>query len=114
MSTLPEGWGVEPEDPSVGIFGDDYYHDDCPVYAAFWKAGVNICDIMPGFTEPGHAVVQMTLLSERYEGDDGNRVRVLTFRWRCIFCGATTIVTDSDYDPTDEYIAQMEAEYHDV
>ena len=27
---LPEGWSYEPEDRSVGIFGDAFVHEDCP------------------------------------------------------------------------------------
>jgi hypothetical protein len=27
---LPEGWSFEPEDRSVGIFGDAFVHEDCP------------------------------------------------------------------------------------
>lgn len=27
---LPAGWSFEPEDRSVGIFGDAFVHEDCP------------------------------------------------------------------------------------
>ncbi len=27
---VPAGWAVEPEDRSVGIFGDFIWHDSCP------------------------------------------------------------------------------------
>lgn len=26
---LPQGWSYEPGDPSVGIFGDAFIHEDC-------------------------------------------------------------------------------------
>ena len=26
----PAGWSYEPSDPSVGIFGEAFYHEDCP------------------------------------------------------------------------------------
>ena len=26
----PKGWSYEPADPSVGIFGEAFYHEDCP------------------------------------------------------------------------------------
>lgn len=29
-SLIPEGWGHEGPDESVGIFGDTFWHDACP------------------------------------------------------------------------------------
>jgi hypothetical protein len=29
VNGLPEGWTYEPADPSVGIFGEAFYHEDC-------------------------------------------------------------------------------------
>jgi hypothetical protein len=30
MSVIPEGWSVDPEDTSVGIFGNTGVHEACP------------------------------------------------------------------------------------
>lgn len=29
--TMPAGWAHEGPDPSVGLFGDHVYHEDCPL-----------------------------------------------------------------------------------
>lgn len=29
VNGLPEGWSFEPSDPSVGIFGEAFYHEAC-------------------------------------------------------------------------------------
>lgn len=30
VSSFPKGWGYEGPDESVGIFGETFYHDECP------------------------------------------------------------------------------------
>lgn len=76
--TLSADWHVEPEDTSVGIFGQAIYHEICP-----------LADEAPEATEE--------ISSSRVVGDTVYVVHTVTCP-----CGATASYTDTDYIGTPE------------
>lgn len=77
---IPEGWSYDPSDSSVGIFGDGWIHEDCPLpdieeYAEAWGVGP--------------AVFVGTGVS-----------RLVRYQDRLVCpCGAETTVTHVEWDP---------------
>lgn len=96
----PEGWVYEQGDPSVGIFGDAWYHDDC---------GPVIADP----ARESHEVEQFEVTVVRVSD---HTVRTL-YRLVCADCAAEVEVTDDDYCPSAEYEAReaaAQAEYDEI
>lgn len=84
MSTswIPEGWAIEGADPSVGIFGEFIYHDDCPA----------------GDVEDAEASTAPD--GERwYDGERWNRNVHWRERWKCRACGVEVVVERMEWDP---------------
>lgn len=90
----PEGWSYEVGDPSVGIFGEGWVHEACPVEAP----------------DPDHEPDQVVLSTERI---DDQTVRYL-YRLTCYDCGATAEVAENEWEPTPELEEQMEREWDEM
>jgi hypothetical protein len=73
---IPEGWIYEPGDPSVGIFGHTWIHDAC----------------LHDLTDESE-VTEIEVSALR-EGD----YIVVTVQLTCSDCGATTEVTEWEWD----------------
>ena len=78
--TGAEGWAVEPEDPTVGIFGDTVYHEACP--------GERYND-EDSFTEDNWYTI----------GEGVNRILVTVLRYSCGDCHAEGVVRELDAYP---------------
>ncbi len=81
-STAPEGWSYEGPDPSVGIFGHLWMHDDCPQFN----------------DEAMDSSVLEHMDEFHFEGEGMNQEVVTTWTLECS-CGATVTVRDYDYYP---------------
>jgi hypothetical protein len=79
---VPKGWCVEPEDPSVGIFGDFFWHDACQKSEEIHEAGYT------------------TKLSG-YVGNGINRYRIALTTLVCPDCGKVARFQEKDWDPED-------------
>lgn len=82
--TIPAGWSFEPSDPSVGIFGHLWVHEECE--------------------EEGEVIEEP--VESWYEGDGFNRYFVENIILTCP-CGAMGVATmgvatEGLYDPDDE------------
>ena len=87
-------WVFETGDPSVGIFGDYWIHEACPVPEP------EVGDI------PEVEVTEIA--SERV---DDQTVRRL-FKLHCPACGQSTEATSDEWDPTDEAMDRIEADWN--
>lgn len=96
-SSLPEGWGHDPADPSVGIFGEDFWHDACPV--DWERAGYDFI------------LAIVTDVYVRHEGEGLNRYSVTRRDLRCPACDerASYEIRDWDPDETDEERLEINA-----
>lgn len=98
---IPEGWDVEPEDRSVGIFGDVFWHDNCP---AFDPNGP-----FPEGYEGQEPKVHHIFVG--WSGWEFNRCIEFVVLFICPDCHQVGIAGENDWYPTDEGIAeQMEME----
>lgn len=94
---LQRGFMFDPGDPSVGIFGSEWMHEECPAWAA------NVTDHPD---EPGE-VIEQELATVRL-----NDMTIRTY-WllTCTDCVQQVIVSADDWSPTEEaYAAESQAE----
>lgn len=89
MVTGLRGFVFDPGDPSVGLFGSAWVHEDCPLPA----------EVDSDVIETPLAEVRSTPMTVR-------RWWMLT----CTDCVQQVIVTDTDYDPDDEALSQADAD----
>jgi len=75
----PDGWALDPSDPSVGIFEEGWIHDVCPS------------------TDEDLEYAEVTERHRRFEGSGFNRVAVTIVTLRCPCCGESTSFDRSDY-----------------
>ena len=82
--TAPEGWVCDPADPSVGIMGDLWLHDACPLVTE----------------DPS----EVTCVAEEAlpSGEGVQRFTTITWRLTCADCGATTTFETREWDPDEE------------
>ena len=67
---LPEGWSYEGPDPSVGIFGEEWFHDDCKMVNG-----------------PGNAECQGVTVNEIQGLPDDHGLAVVSRQLCCVDCG---------------------------
>jgi len=81
----PKGWGYEPEDRGVGIYGEQFTHDDCPS----WD------DDLADSEDPTEVVeVREVRIGEGYR----QQVQT-TLRLTCKCCQQTVEIDRFDWDP---------------
>jgi hypothetical protein len=77
-------WAVEPGDPSVGIFGESVWHDDCPNWNDDkWQSADN-CALAT---------------ASWFQGDGGNRKGFWVDTYKCPECGQVAYRFDWSYEP---------------
>lgn len=79
---IPEGWGHEGPDPSVGIFGDFYWHDACTTSNDMESTEADYTDKITS-----------------YNGEGYNRFADVTATMTCRACGATYSWTFNEWTP---------------
>lgn len=77
-----DGWTYEGPDPSVGLFGEGWYHDSCPAgNDADSEVDADVTDLATVVTDVRNGTV--------------TTFHMLT----CLDCGQQRIITTTDYDP---------------
>ena len=98
--TIPEGWALEPEDRSVGIFGDAIWHDDCPAYHL---------DSVVVPDDPQDPALQAIFVGWR--GWRWNRCYVSVHLWTCRDCKQTVAFVSDEWDPDVPDDADWDGQY---
>lgn len=93
------GFAFDPGDPSVGLFGTAWVHEDCPAWDT-WVAGQDT----PGDSLDQGEVIETPLAEVRVSPMTIRRWWMLT----CTDCVQQVIVTDTDFDPDDEALIEAE------
>ena len=83
--TWPDGWGYEPGDPGVGIFGETFTHEDCPT----WDEDLADSEDPTEVEDLGHVVI----------GEGAQRQVKSTIRLTCKCCQQTVEIDRYDWDP---------------
>jgi len=78
-STVPKGWVYEGPDPSVGIFGEEFIHNDCP------SMEVGTCDPLTAEA------------SAEIKGEGDRRVLITNLQLVCSQCGTTAVAVREDW-----------------
>jgi hypothetical protein len=84
---IPEGWGFESADWSVGICGDSIWHDDCPAIGNEYPSD----DIEKLWLNPDFELVGMTFVPK-----NGYTELVTRTRYTCKVCGEFGDFFDTD------------------
>lgn len=87
----PEGWSFEGPDPSVGIFGEEWTHEDCEV-----------------LTGPGNDECKGVTVNEIQGKPDNHGLALVNRQLVCVDCGEKASFTYVEYVGVDEPLDEVE------